>query len=173
MAVHECPREADVLEALQTSAWPDCCGEDLRVHVASCQVCAGLVEIAAALLDEHRLATVAAAVPSSATAWWRMQLRARREATERAMRPIAVFQGLAVACAAGLLLAVIGFVSPTVRQFGAWLAAMGGTAIGVGGAPPVWANVQWSSPLGLAAAVAAALVLVVTPVAVFLSVRDK
>jgi hypothetical protein len=173
MAVHECPREADVLEALQTSAWPDCCGEDLRAHVAACQACAGLAEIAGALLDEHRQASLTAAVPSSATVWWRMQLRARREATERAMRPISVLQGLAIACGAGLLLAAIGFVSPTVRQFGSWLADLGGAAVGLGGASPVWADMQWFSPLGIAAVLAAALVLVVGPVAVYLSVRDR
>lgn len=157
MAARECPHEAAVLEALQTSAWPDCCGAALRAHVSSCDSCAGLVAIVTPLLDEHRAAVGEAVVPSSATMWWRMRLRARREAAEAAMRPISLWQGLALAAGAGLLVSIVGAASPAFRQMAAWLAP---------------ADVQFASPVGIAITLAIALVAVVTPLAIYFAVTD-
>jgi hypothetical protein len=165
-------RETDVLDALQTSAWPDCCGEDLRAHVRGCQSCGELVEIVLPLLDEHRAATTEARVPSSAIVWWRLQMRARQEASRTAMRPITVIQGLALACASGLLIAAVGFVSPEFRHFAAWLVGLGAAASVELPAIP-WSDLRLFSPLGVAAALAVTLFIVVTPVALYFVVSDE
>ena len=157
MTTPECPRESDVIEALRTSAWPECCAADLRAHVESCAACAGLVEVATALLDEHHDASAEARVPTAAHLWWRMRLRARREATASAMRPIAALQGIALACGVGLLLAVLGVATPAFQRVAAWIA---GTA---------------PAPLSTAAAVTiflAAVLIVVAPVALYFANRE-
>lgn len=169
----ECVREADVLDALQASAWPDCCGEDLRAHVRRCQSCGELVEIVLPLLDEHRAATTEARVPSSAIVWWRLQMRARQEASRTAMRPIAVIQGLALACVSGLLIAAVGFVSPEFREFAAWLVGLGAAAAQAELPAIPWPTLQLFSPLGVAAALAVTLFIVVTPVALYFVVSDE
>jgi hypothetical protein len=116
----ECVREADILEALQRSQWPDYCSGELREHVRHCTSCRELVEVATALLDEHHHAVAQAPVPSSGIVWWRAQMRARQEGARAATRPITVVQGLSLACAAGLLAAVAGFVSPEFRGWMSW-----------------------------------------------------
>lgn len=169
----ECLHEGDVLDALQTSAWPDCCGEDLRRHVRGCPSCAELVDIVLPLIGDARAAALGAAVPSSAVMWWRLQMRARREATARAMRPIAAFQGLALACAAGLLVAAVDVVSPAFRAFASWVTSLGTEAVAAGTTSRAWADLQLFSPLGLTIALVAALFVVVTPVAIYLAVSDR
>jgi hypothetical protein len=160
-----------VLEALQTSAWPDCCGVELKGHVETCESCAGLVQVVLPLLDEHRAAAVEARVPTSASMWWRMRLRARREATKTAMRPIAVLQGLALACGTGLLLTAIGLASPAFRRAASWVVGLG--ASGAQTQPAAsWVGVALLSPAGIAVALAVTLVFVVVPVAVYLTGRE-
>src|SRR5512140_1770898 len=64
--------------------------------------------IEAALRAEGEAARRTAVVPSAALVWWRAQLRARQEAARAVTRPIAIAQGLAVACSAGLALGIAG-----------------------------------------------------------------
>src|SRR5688500_14867403 len=98
-----CAREEELLEALQSTQWPETCDPALRDHVTSCASCTDLVAVVAPLLDEHRALLHEATVPSSAIVWWRAQMRSRREAAARAAQPISVALGISVACAAGLL----------------------------------------------------------------------
>lgn len=158
MAPRECPREAAVLEALQAAAWPGDADHDLQAHVMSCPSCADLVAIVTPLLGDHRRAVGEASVPSAATMWWRMRLRARREAAQAAQRPIALLQGLALAAAVGLLAAGASLVSPALRGFSGWL---------------VLADVHLTSPVGIALALAVMLVCVAGPLAIYLAVRDE
>ncbi|HSC27341.1 MAG TPA: hypothetical protein VLD67_08710, partial [Vicinamibacterales bacterium] len=46
----ECGREQDVRDALASGRWPDRCDEDLRAHVAACDVCQDTVVVVAALM---------------------------------------------------------------------------------------------------------------------------
>ncbi len=158
MAARECPREATVLEALQAMAWPGSADHDLQAHVASCQSCADLVAVVTPLLDEHARAIGDASVPASATMWWRLRLRARREAADAAQRPIALLQGLALAAAVGLLAAGASLVSPALRGLSGWL---------------VLADVQLASPVGVVLVVAVMALAVAAPLAVYLAVRDE
>lgn len=95
----ECEFEPDVLAAV----W----SEELRAHVAACAICSDVAVVAAAI-DAARTVPV---IPDSGRVWWLAQMRARREATEAAGRPITAVQVIALACAVGLLGACFGATS--------------------------------------------------------------
>ena len=117
MATVECPREQDLLDALTAGRWPERCAAELREHVHHCAICSDLVEVVGALFDARDVVYADVAVPASGTVWWRAQMRARREATIRAARPVTVIQ--AVAACLGLV-AVIGLyflVAPWLGAF--------------------------------------------------------
>lgn len=171
MRNHECAREAELLDALQATAWPDCSPEDLRAHVRECRSCEELAAIVLPLLDEHRAATLQARVPSSGIVWWRAQQRARLEAARTAARPITVVQRLSAACAAGLLAAAVGYVSPTMREALARMGTMlrGLAEPGSAGLPAIpWAEII-ITPLGAAMAIGLTMALVLAPLAIFLT----
>jgi hypothetical protein len=168
----DCPREAALLESL-AAAGPDGCADDLRAHVAGCASCAALTEVVARFRDECTASIHEASVPSSATMWWRLQRRARREETERAMRPITVVQAVTLACAVGVLAAVARMVVPDAARIAAWLAALrhGAEAAGAASLPSTAA--QLLSPAGIALGLAGALLLIVTPVAIYFALSDR
>jgi hypothetical protein len=173
MRKSECPREADVLDALKTSAWPDCCGGDLRAHVDDCMACREVVDVVLPLLHEHQTAVADARVPSSAIVWWRAQLRARQEAAAVAGRPITVVQGLSIACAAGLLAAMTGYVFPAFRQaltsLWAMISGMAWTELPV----VAWPAAGLHTPVGVVALLAITILLVLAPVAIYLAVTEE
>jgi len=104
MSVRYCEREPDLVEALTSGRWPDACGEDLCRHAAACPVCAEVVLVAQALEQESTQARMEVALPTAGLVWWKAQMRARREAIDRAAQPIAIVEGLAWVSAAVCLL---------------------------------------------------------------------
>ena len=119
----ECTREADVLEAVAFGRWPDHAG-DLVAHVAACPVCADLVEVARALHADRETACREAQLPTAGMVWWRATIRARAEATRTVTQPITVAQGVAGACAAGIVCAAAGLAWQSV-QWIAWTGRVG------------------------------------------------
>ncbi len=111
--VVECPREADVLEAVTFGRL----GE-VRDHLAECATCAEIAEIAGALHADYAAACRDAQVPSAGAVWWRATVRARAEATRTVSQPITVLQGVAGACGVGLACALIGIVWRSLAWFG-------------------------------------------------------
>jgi hypothetical protein len=105
MNAWECPREADVLDAVASGRYP---ARDLEIaaHVAECAVCTDLAVVAAAMAQDDEAAWTDAAPPASELVWWRAQLRARSEAAQAAARPMAIVQGLAAVVAIAALVAV-------------------------------------------------------------------
>ena len=121
----ECAREQDVLDTLAAQRWPARCDQDLRTHVAACAICADLVTVAAALLDDGEVAWGEARLPPSGVVWGRAQLRAREEAARAAARPIAFVQGVAAACALWLVVASLRAVTlPAMPDWRGWLGAL-------------------------------------------------
>ena len=169
----ECPREAALLEALQTGAWPDCCPDDVRAHVGECLSCAGLVALVLPLLEDHRAVVREASVPSPAIMWWKLQMRARRVATARAMRPISAVQGVTLACAVGLLVAAVGLLVPEASQVASWLGLLRASAAAAGDASLPSTAAQLLSPGGIALLLAGALLLIVTPLAIYFAINDR
>lgn len=110
MTRFECPREQDVIDAVSSGRWPHQCGAELRDHVAACGICADVAVVAEALQAARDCGWREACVPPSGRVWWRAEMRARHEAARKAAQPITIVQGLAGACAAGLVLAYIEIV---------------------------------------------------------------
>jgi len=105
----ECCREQDVIAAVVSHRWPERCDADLRDHVAACEICQDVAEVAAAFLVDQDADYQPVRVPSSAHMWWRLQMRARQDAARAALRPINVAQGLVAAAVTSLAVAVIAF----------------------------------------------------------------
>jgi hypothetical protein len=113
----DCGREQDVHDAITARRWPTRCDAELREHVASCSICADLVEVVGALTDSHDALWPHVQVPSSANVWWRAQLRAREEAARKASRPITVVQVAASVAALVVIAAAIYVIRPWLPGF--------------------------------------------------------
>jgi hypothetical protein len=107
----ECEFEAEVLAAVLQSRWPDRVDDSLRAHAESCAICSDVAAIAGAIDEAREEMRTAAVIPDSGRVWWLAQMRARREATKTAGRPITAIQVIALACAVGLLGACFGATS--------------------------------------------------------------
>jgi hypothetical protein len=83
-------------------------GPELTAHAASCESCSELQLVAGALLDDHAVAVRDAAVPSSATMWWRMQMRHRHDVELAARRSLLIGQALTLAVAIALVAMLFG-----------------------------------------------------------------
>jgi hypothetical protein len=97
-------------------------------------------------------------------------MRARQEAARAVDRPITVVQGLAIACAAGLLLGLVGSVAAWVRGSTSWFSAWSGSTLGV---VTQLAAVDFTSRWVLVPALLIALSLVVMPVAIYAIVSEE
>jgi hypothetical protein len=165
----ECSREEDVLDALSARRWPDRCDADLRAHVASCDICADLVDVATALLDDHEVAWRDARVPPSGVVWWRAQLRAREDAARAAARPLAFIQGVAASVAVWLVVALVRAVPPAyLSTWRAWVTEL---VPDITVRMPDMARVAGAVPLSILVLLAAWLVL--APVAIYFAVVDE
>jgi len=151
----ECEFESEVLVASLQSRMP----EPLRAHVAGCEICSDVAAVAAAFDEAHADMRAGVVVPDSGRVWWLAQLRARREATKTAGRPITAIQVIALACAIGLLGACFGATS---RWFQAGLARVEAALAG-------FSAVAFLAEHGLIV-LAAVLVLLLFPCAVYLAI---
>ena len=107
----DCELESEVLAAVLQNRWPERSDASLRAHVAACAVCADVLAIAGAIDNAREEMRARAVVPDSGRVWWLAQMRARREASQAAGRPITAVQVIAFACAMGLLGACFGATS--------------------------------------------------------------
>jgi hypothetical protein len=166
----DCAREQDLLEVLAAGRWPDFCAGELRAHVDGCGSCTDLLAVALPLLQEQELALRDAHIPSSAVVWWRAQMRARREAVQAATSPITLVQGVALACAVGLVGGMATFAQPAVR---AWLAWAGTIIAGLDPRTIDVARLQALAPAGMLPFVALAVCLLIAPIAIYFAVGDE
>lgn len=121
----DCPREAEVLDAIAAHRWPERADEDLRAHVTTCALCADVATVAAAFARDLESALhEATTLPSADVVWFRAQARAKAEASRRAARPIAVMQAIGFACAAAVISLSIGVAAFWVWTQADWLQAL-------------------------------------------------
>jgi hypothetical protein len=165
----ECPRERELLDALLSSRWPDACEASLREHVAACASCESLRSMASALIADQRTLVQEAPVPSSAIVWWRAQMRSRREAADRVGQPISFVQGIALACAAGLLATVFGIFVPTFRRSLTWLTETAGSLAGL--SLPSLVD-PLANPIVLAAIAALGLCALILPLVLYFAFQE-
>jgi hypothetical protein len=158
MTSAECPRESDVLDAVDSARWPGRVSGELAAHVTRCQACRDVAAVAQALRADHDAAWHEADVPPSGQVWWRAELRARQEAAREASRPITVTQGVAAALALGASLALGAFAWPRI----------------VAAVPQVFSTVFVPlSTLLVPLALAVGALVVITPIAVYLVLSDE
>jgi len=138
-----------------------------------CPSCAEVAAIAQAFTDERNALMQEAQVPSSAIVWWRAQMRSRREAAEAAAQPITWAQGLVLACAAGILVAAVGFFSPTFMKALEW--AMGTSLPSPSFSLPAidFPDEPMTSPILLATVAALGLSAIVLPVVLYFTFREE
>ncbi len=171
MKIVDCCREQDVLDALTSGRWPGRAGEDLRAHVAACALCADVVDVAGALLDDRNDEPGDARIPSSAVMWWRAQMRARQEAAREAARPITVAQVVASVAAITLTVAALVALSPWFGGLlGGWVSGVRDAAssdMAAIKAPSALLAGGWMLP-----ALMIGVWLVLAPVAIYFAVAD-
>jgi hypothetical protein len=165
----QCQFEQDLLDALATNRWPDRAEAALRAHVAGCQICTDVADIACAFFDDRESAWAEAAVPSASGIWWRAQIRAREESARLAARPIALVQAAATICVAGASVAAAPAASAWVREVITTLGATSWWSV------PRDLSLSWI--LGAAAyttlpLLAAGVWIVLAPVLVYLALDD-
>ena len=116
----ECRREQDVMDAIGAARWPDRCDDELRRHVAGCEVCADLAEVFGPVAAERDEAWDEARVPPATLVWWRAQLRARDEALRAATRPLTAVYAIALVFFGALVGGAVVAMLPRLR---AWSSA--------------------------------------------------
>jgi predicted anti-sigma-YlaC factor YlaD len=141
-----CPREDELLDALGAGF----IGEELESHLSTCAACGELRLVAGALLDERVQAVTEAALPSSGTMLWRMQMRRRQEAQSTARRSLLIGQAVTLAAAVVLLFTLLG-------------GTLAGEAVNV------IASIKLSTPLLLAVVAW----LIAAPIAGWVLIRQK
>ena len=141
--------------------------------VEGCPSCTEIAAVAQAFSDDRNALLRDAQVPSSAIVWWRAQMRSRREAAEAAAQPITWAQGLAVACAVGVLVAAVGFFAPTFMKALEW---MMGTSLPAPSfsmpAMPI-PEEPLTNPIVVAIVAALALSAIVLPVVLYFTFREE
>jgi len=164
----ECPREADVFEAIAFGRWPEQTSADLRAHVAGCPVCRDVADVALALYADRQALLRAAHPPTAGLVWWRATIRARAEATRTAMQPITLWQGIAAAALVGVVAALGGGLwqwSRTADRIGGLVELL----VNRHGATPI-ASVGFEHAILVLLGVVACLVL--APIALYLTLSD-
>ena len=135
MSAPGCPREPELLACLRAGAWPVGCEEELRRHARACPSCHDLVEVVGALLDQTDLQAHEPPVPGSGLVWWKLQMRLRHEAAQKARRTLLLVQGFSVSIAGALAILMFQLFVPN------WYTALtqGLPALLRGAAPIVFA----------------------------------
>ena len=112
-----CSRESDTARAASVGEWP----EGLRAHAAECSVCGDVALVAGALANDRRNLPAEPPVAGAGRIWWIAQLRARRAAAERAVRPIAVMELVAIIAVVPVASGALASALPTISS---WLAEL-------------------------------------------------
>ena len=112
MSAMECDREIEIVEAVTCGRWPSGVDEELQSHAASCAVCTDVVRVSLALSQDRSDALLSAHVPSAGLVWWRAEMRARRDAVERATRPMKIVEWTALACVLAAVSAFLYWIGP-------------------------------------------------------------
>jgi hypothetical protein len=166
----DCGREDDVLDALTSGRWPDRVDDEIRGHVATCAICAEVVEVASAVLEVRNDEPSEMRIPSSAVMWWRAQMRARQEAAREAARPITVAQVVAAVTLSAVAVGTLIALSPWFAGvLGGWLPDAPLASLAALLAPSGLLTQGWVLS---AVAIGLGCWLVLAPVAIYFAVAD-
>jgi hypothetical protein len=161
MKIAECARESETLQLVLSRRLD--VGEDLQVHLESCEVCREIAAVATALRKDREESMRDVRVPAAGQIWWRAALRAHVEAQDAARRPLIWLQGIGGACAVAIVAALVTLVWPSISDATAALA---------GFRPDVAPLIEVVRPV-IPVAVAVLVCLVLTPLAVYFALSDE
>lgn len=147
MAKQECDREFEVLEGATTGA----AGEELRAHIAGCESCRELFDVAHAVADDRNVLMRTAHPPSAGLVWFRSNMRAQREAARAAVRAGSFVQVALLIAAVAVGVTYLG-ISIDFHAVAHWIAS--------------------SSQAFVIPMIALAVWLILAPVAVYFAVTD-
>lgn len=122
MKNHYCEKEQQVATAVRCGTLPD----ELKGHVAACDICAEVMVVASLLQHEIVPATPTTTPPDAALIWRRGQETARRKAVARATAPIRIARICAsVVALLSILWAATSFTMPS------WFPDLGSQHLGI------------------------------------------
>jgi hypothetical protein len=165
MNADPCRREADLLDALANGTWPEASDRELIDHVAACAECGELALAAATIDADRRDAEHAVALPASGAAWWRIQMRIDREMREAAARTVRRTHSAIVVATVAVVTVVLAMTSLLGAAW-SWISRAMPTAAD-------FAALHRLAPSTTTLLIAAAGVLVITPVIVWLAVAEE
>ena len=114
MSAIECNREIEIVDTITSGRWPAGCTEELQLHAESCPVCRDVVRVALALTQDRSDALQAVRIPSAGLVWWRSEMRARRDAVNKANRPLQIVECIAALCVIVAAAALFRWFGPAV-----------------------------------------------------------
>jgi hypothetical protein len=126
--------------------------------------------VAEAMAAEAATAASEAQPPSSAIVWWRAQMRARREATELAQKPITIVHALSIATGVGLMLSLVGYAIAVVKGSTGWLSNLAQSVAAAAGSMPA---LSLTTPWVAFTLTAMLVTLIVASVAAYVIYSDE
>ena len=117
MKVPACAHEKDVLSAVNSGRW----GESLRAHALGCASCQEVVKVSRYLQILAAPSENDSPLPNSRQIWWRAQQLEKQAVVARAIRPILIFQNVALMVATLFLFGLLVWSWP---QVDGWLTGL-------------------------------------------------
>jgi hypothetical protein len=114
MSAIECSHEVEIVDTITNGRWPAGCTEELQLHAESCPVCRDVVRVALALSQDRSDALQAVRIPSAGLVWWRSEMRARRDAVNKATRPLQIVECVAALCVIVAAAALFRWFGPAI-----------------------------------------------------------
>jgi len=165
-----CPREVEVVASILDRRSLRTDDDALGTHLETCEHCREAAELTRLMSTDQERARRDIRVPAAGQVWWRAAVRARLEAVQAAARPLTWSHGIAGACAIGLVMTLLGFAWPVVRETASWTVERALEVVPVGVAATL---VTTSARGGIALMVVAAVCLLFAPVALYLALSDE
>lgn len=125
MSLYPCPRQHEVRAALRQRRWAEQAHSELHMHVESCASCKELLLLTQTLQQARQEVMSMAQLPSPGLLWWKAQIRRRQKLIERAEKPVAFFEVLAIAAT---LLVIVTVAISERSTMANWLGSLANTA---------------------------------------------
>ena len=170
MSRHECSREATVVSAVLSGAWPERVEPELTAHASMCEICGEVAAVATLLRQDHEQARRDVQVPAAGQVWWRAAVRARLERAQAATQPMTWLHAITAACTVGVALAALSLAWPSIVGGALWVKTQL-LDVTPGGDVPRLVTLALGQSLVLGLIAAACLVL--APVVLYLALSDE
>jgi hypothetical protein len=166
---YDCPREQEVVNAVLGGRWPDRCDESLVDHAAHCVTCREVAQVSVLLHEDVDHARIDVIVPAAGQIWWRAAVRARLESTQAAARPMTWMHAITSAIIVGVFLAGLTAVWPMVPGV---LNMIRSVSSEMRPSPEITSALTSGLAMSAGIAAVAAMVLVITPLALYFVLSD-